>query len=262
MALGALVLAGPAAAADAVRCSADLLCVEVHGDEQIELVLDTRARKPLSFRLFLTDNLTGAEQPAVRLDGPGRQTLVSFRRPAGPWGFEYRVHYGHTAHAHDESAVYELPFAPGAGYLVAQAHTNVTTHRLGNRHALDFAMPVGQPVHAARGGEVVSVYAGSTRGDTSGSATANHIWIRHPDGTIGKYLHLDCDGVLVAEGDRVAAGARIGTSGNTGFSRGAHLHFSVSSLGGPALYRTFNVPFTTEQGSTTLVGGERYRRPL
>ena len=102
-------------------------------------------------------------------------------------------------------------------------------------------MPVGERIHAARGGVVVSTYAESTTQSINGDAAANHIWIEHSDGTIGKYLHLDRDGVLVSEGDRVEDGDEIGYPGIPDSVGGAHLHFSVSTLGGDALYQTFNV---------------------
>ena len=244
-----------------VTCNADLLCVEVYKDTQVRLILDNVTAKPLSFRLFVIGDHLEEAQPVIYLDGPVRQTLMSFPNSGKPWGFEYRIHYGHESHVHDDGYLYTLPFAPGAGYQVSQSHTNITTHHLGNRFAVDFSMPVGERIHAARGGVVVSTYAESTTQSVNGDAAANHIWIEHSDGTIGKYLHLDRNGVLVSEGDRVEDGDEIGISGNTGFSRGAHLHFSVSTLGGDALYQTFNVRFITESGPVQLISGVQYRRP-
>lgn len=244
-----------------VVCSADLLCVEVYKSTRVELVLINHTTKPLSFRLFLNGEGASDDQPVIRLSQPGRRTLLSFTNSGKPWGFEFRIHYGHDSHIHDDDHLYSLPFAPGAAYEVSQSHTNLSTHHMGNRYAIDFSMPVGSPVHAARGGLVVSTYADSDRQGVDGEATANHIWIEHSDGTIGKYLHLKQGGVLVREGERVQSGDEIGLSGNTGFSSGAHLHFSVSTLGGEWLYEAFNVTFDTTAGPTRLVSGKRYQRP-
>ena len=240
-----------------VRCNADLVCMKVFKDPNVRFKLTSYTNKPLSVRLFLRPaSLEPLEPPTIRLLRRDTIDVVSFAAPVHTWGYEYRTHYGHEAHAHDDSFVYTLPYRKGASFPVSQSHTNVSTHRLGNRYAIDWSMPIGEPVYAARAGLVVSTYAGS-----DGSVRANHVWIRHADGTIGKYLHLDHNGVAVREGDRVGAGTLVGASGNTGFSGGPHLHFSVSSLGGEYLYQTFNLKFATTQGVEFPVGGESYTRP-
>jgi murein DD-endopeptidase MepM/ murein hydrolase activator NlpD len=265
--IAATLLPVLAAASESRRCSADLVCVEARsaengpGSGRVALVLESFTDKPLTFGLFLSPGLEELEPPPRRLGGPGYWVLLSFPRPSGSWGFDFRIHYGHAAHAHDDDHVYTLPYAPGACYPVTQTGEHLTTHRLGNRNAVDFAMPVGDAVHAARGGRVVSVYAGSRSGSDTGLATGNHVWIRHDDGTIGKYLHLDHGGALVAEGQRLAAGELIGRAGNTGYTSGPHLHFSVSTLGGDALYQTFRARFATERGPAFLAVGDCYRRP-
>lgn len=249
-----------AEAADA-RCNADLVCVTVVKGRDIRLVLESRTMKPLSFALFFSSNLAHRNPAPLTLSGSETIELIMFPNPDEPWGFDYRIHYGHEAREHDDEHVYRLPFAVGAAFEVTQSHTRLTTHRLGNRYALDWEMPVGEAVHAARGGVVVSTFDGAELKSLSGSATANHIWIQHSDGTIGKYLHLAPGGVMVDEGQTVMAGDRIGSAGETGFTGGPHLHFSVSTLGGRALYETFNVWFATLDGPRQLSTGDRFTRP-
>jgi hypothetical protein len=240
-----------------VTCNADLVCLKTYKNPHVRLVLESYTHKPLSVRLFFTtDNMIHVRPPTVHLDKPTSIELVSFVQPVGPWGYEYRTHYGHEKHDHDDDYVYTLPYKPGKSFPIAQSHQNLSTHRLGNRYAIDWAMPVGEPVYAARGGRVVSTYD-----DSDGPKTGNHIWIQHSDGTIGKYLHLAHKGVRVEEDDEVRAGQFIGKSGDTGFTKGPHLHFSVSTLGGRYLYQTFNVQFLTDKGVRQLVGGETYTRP-
>lgn len=245
-----------------LNCNADLLCVKVYKGELVRLVVENKTYKPLSFKLFFTTTNLRHLNPVKRLlSKPMTRELVSFAQPDETWGYEYRIHYGHESHAHDDDHLYTLPYKPGSTYRVSQSHTNISTHRYGNLYAIDWDMPVGEPVHAARGGVVVSTYDQSASTSATGSATANHIWVQHSDATIGKYLHLDHPGVLVTEGQTVTAGQRIGTSGNTGFSSGPHLHFSVSSIGGNVLYQTFNVRFGTSTGPRYLVGDTAYRHP-
>ena len=240
-----------------VTCNADLVCIKTYKNNHVRLVLESYSHKPLSVRLFFTpENMIHVRPPTAHLNKPTSIELVTFDPPVGAWGYEFRTHYGHERTAHDKGHVYGLPFAEGASFAVSQSHTNVSTHRLGNRYAIDWTMPIGTPVYAARSGTVVSTYTQS-----NGPDTANHIWIAHADGTIGKYLHLDYKGVRVDEGDQVKVGQLIGRSGDTGFSSGPHLHFSVSSLGGRYLYQTYNLTFQTSTGQRQLVGGETYTRP-
>jgi murein DD-endopeptidase MepM/ murein hydrolase activator NlpD len=74
-----------------------------------------------------------------------------------------------------------------------------------------------QPVRAARDGQVM--YAGYL--GSYGMA----VMIRHEGGYKTLYAHLSR--THVKPGQFVKAGARIATSGNTGRSTGAHLHFEV-----------------------------------
>ncbi|MEZ5550628.1 MAG: M23 family metallopeptidase [Pseudomonadales bacterium] len=244
-----------------VNCNADLLCVEVFKAAQIRLIVDNRTIKPLSFGLFLQGYPDSAKPFLLTLDQPQRVELVALPNDGRRWSYEYRIHYGHERYPHDDGYLYRLPYAPDSAFEVTQSHTNLTTHHTGNRFALDFAMPIGTPVHAARGGRVVSVFQDSDARSLQGEASANHVWILHSDGTIGKYLHLAHQGVRVSEQDLVDAGEMIGVSGNTGFSTGEHLHFSVSTLHDGTLYETFNLRFATGSGEEHLVSGMRYLNP-
>ena len=258
-----LLLAGISALGQAQvgrRCNADLVCVVVEKKSQnVTLLLESRTDKPLSFGLFFSDNLAHLNPPLQAIDQPGVRLLTTFAHPGEPWGFDYRIHYGFDPHTHDERVVYRLPYESDSSYVVSQSHTNLSTHRLGNRYAIDWAMPVGTPVFAARGGEVVSTFADSPGNSSGGNASGNHVWVQHDDGSIGKYLHLDQGGVQVGEGETVRSGDAIGMSGNTGYSSGPHLHFSVSTLGGPFVYESLDVRFDTHLGQTSLAGGVSYR---
>ena len=66
-------------------------------------------------------------------------------------------------------------------------------------------MPEGTPVHAARDGVVVGTKDDSNRGGSSKKYEwdANFVLIRHSDGTLGHYVHLQKGGVTVKVGDTV-----------------------------------------------------------
>lgn len=86
---------------------------------------------------------------------------------------------------------------------------------------LDVAVASGTEVRAAGGGSVVEV-----------SETAEYgrmVRLAHPDGYETLYGHLS--EVRVRQGERVAPGATLGLSGNTGRSTAPHLHFELRKNG-------------------------------
>ncbi|HYO87840.1 MAG TPA: M23 family metallopeptidase, partial [Candidatus Limnocylindrales bacterium] len=98
---------------------------------------------------------------------------------------------------------------------------------LPGHEGIDFGAPVGTPVLAAADGTVDAVEP-----DASKHAYGKYIRLRHktPDGTFTTiYGHLS--DILVTKDQKVTAGDRIGLSGNTGFSEGPHLHFSLKMPG-------------------------------
>lgn len=88
---------------------------------------------------------------------------------------------------------------------------------------IDIAAEEGTPILAAGAGRVV--FAGD-RG-TYGLA----VIIDHGKGLSTLYAH--CSRVIAVEGDRVDTGSVIAEIGNTGRSRGPHLHLEVRSNGSP-----------------------------
>ncbi|TYQ26852.1 peptidoglycan DD-metalloendopeptidase family protein [Pseudanabaena sp. UWO311] len=99
--------------------------------------------------------------------------------------------------------------------------------RWGRIHAgIDIAAPVGTPILAAASGVVE--YATWNDG-----GYGNMIDIRHADGTITRYAHMN--ELYVKEGQTVSQGQTIGAMGSTGFSTGPHLHFEIRPNGGSAI---------------------------
>ena len=83
--------------------------------------------------------------------------------------------------------------------------------------------------------------------------------VRHGDATLANYAHLKKDGAVVKVGDTIEAGDLIGYSGNTGFSSGPHLHFSVFKTRNGSQRQTLPVKFRTSDAmSLTLAEGKNY----
>ncbi len=131
---------------------------------------------------------------------------------------------------HDDTAVYWLPFQHGTKRRIGQGYRGGFSHfEPGKEFAVDFEMPVGTPVMAARAGIVVDTKEDSDQGGGSKSyeKQGNYIIILHSDGSVAQYVHLKKDGITVKIGARVKAGDQIGLSGKTGHTTGPHLHFQV-----------------------------------
>jgi murein DD-endopeptidase MepM/ murein hydrolase activator NlpD len=166
------------------------------------------------------------------LEPGARQVLVSAPHLRGESRLRYSWTFalGSPKAVHSPASPYRAPFAVGETFTVTQAYPTRITHVTpDSAYAIDFALPDGTPVYAAREGTVINVRHDSFRGAPLPAMLdqANLIEILHDDGTIGVYGHLHWDSIRVHIGQRVARGEYIANSGNTGFSTGPHLHFAV-----------------------------------
>lgn len=127
--------------------------------------------------------------------------------------------------------LYRLPYPDHHAYTITQAPGGWISSHYGadSRYAVDFAMPEGAPVVAAREGVVAGVEWRFERGARLGELheRSNYVRVRHRDGSVAFYAHLAHAGVAVEPGETVRAGQVIGYAGSTGFSSGPHLHFAV-----------------------------------
>ncbi|MDQ3098395.1 MAG: M23 family metallopeptidase [bacterium] len=90
---------------------------------------------------------------------------------------------------------------------------------------IDIAGSSGDPVVAADGGEVI------VSGWTDNTGYGNRVMIKHPNGMVTLYGHLQSNSNKVKSGDKVSKGQVIGLRGSTGRSTGPHLHFEVRKSG-------------------------------
>lgn len=94
---------------------------------------------------------------------------------------------------------------------------------------LDFINSGDSTVRAMADGEVIQ---------TDGSGANNVVRIKHADGLISEYWHMYTQDIIVKKGDVVAGGQKLGVMGNSGNSRGTHLHFvlDISEVEDPSVY--------------------------
>lgn len=188
----------------------------------------------------------------LTLSGRGSRVLVTLRAASArrPWRYEYRYYwtYGTTDASHDDAHVYSLPYAPGRAFRVIQGFGGSFSHTGDCAYAIDWGMPEGTAVRAARAGLIVGARDRFTRGgpDRAYKDFANFVIVKHADGTFGEYDHFRPGGVVVNEGERVEAGDLLGYSGNTGFSSGPHLHLCVYKAVDGYRRESFPIRFRTE----------------
>jgi murein DD-endopeptidase MepM/ murein hydrolase activator NlpD len=114
--------------------------------------------------------------------------------------------------------------------IVLPVHAYTLTARFGQaggrwshfHTGLDFAAPIGTPIHAVMAGKVIfAAFAG---------AYGRQVQVRHYDGTVTSYSHMSAFSVSV--GQVVRAGGQVGAVGVTGNTTGPHVHLEVRPGGG------------------------------
>lgn len=156
------------------------------------------------------------------VEGIGGLTDIWNQLPGGGWVTDGFLETGSNAPVvpacASGSAPYRLPYAAGTAYTITQTPGNPYSHNDDyNRHAVDFAMPTGTPVLASAAGTVY--FEGWSVG---GGIMA---LIDHGGNRCSQYAHLSS--TIINNGDWIAMGQQIGTSGATGNATGPHLHWNI-----------------------------------
>src|SRR5437764_143043 len=238
-------------------------------DDGVKLVMKSDYCVEFTVTLEATlKNMTSTRALPFTVDAAGRSSFVlaKFKRTdtTRPWSYNYYYHweYGGRRDSTDNDYDYAMPFGPGR-YVVMQGPRGSFSHFAGtaSENAVDWTVPVGTVVCAAREGRVVGAKQDSDIGGPTPDFRpyANYVIIKHADGTFAEYIHLKKDGALVQIGDQVTVGQPIGLSGQTGFASKPHLHFDVfQAIDGK---RKISLPFRlkTNHGTfTEFVTGQAY----
>lgn len=143
-----------------------------------------------------------------------------------------------------------IPLPRGFSVLVTQGQNGPYSHgRASTRYAIDLGAGQGTPVHAGFSGTVVRAVTGCPVGNNQcGGGWGNNVLLRAADGTCAIHAHLSS--VNVAPGQGVARYAVLGAVGSTGWSTGAHLHYSrMDCVSGASMPWGFDEAGTPGEGA-------------
>lgn len=196
--------------------------------------------------------------------GPGETEtagILAIQDETQPYAYQarWRALAGNPDAVHDDRWQYRMPFGGTSPVEISQGYDGAYTHKGLAAHALDFPLPMGTPVLAARGGTIVEVPTDPVATGVAERMTESEIdrrvMIEHVDGTFAIYAHLRSGGPARL-GQHVEAGDLIGLSGDTGHATGPHLHFEVARFRRDGQRQTIPVKFWngTAQGFTPLEG--------
>jgi len=124
-------------------------------------------------------------------------------------------------------AKYVLPYPIGKKYLCSQSFGGNISHQGVFYFSVDFDMPKGSIITAARKGRVIFFQENFYDQDL-GTEKSNVVIIQHKDSTYARYAHLTHNGTLVEVRQEVETGDTLGFSGSSGSPGHYHLHFDVT----------------------------------
>jgi murein DD-endopeptidase MepM/ murein hydrolase activator NlpD len=222
----------------------------------------------LGYRITQTENVAAATPRTglQMLPARGETTLIEVGKadPAAPLSFDYEYQFlpGDPKAEHRPERPYRFPYEKASAFGVSQAFPDLITHNdPSSQYAVDFVMPIGTHICAARGGTVIEVASDFFEAGVNAALDgprANVVRILHDDGTMSLYGHLNWNSIRVVPGQRVERGEYIADSGNTGFSTGPHLHFAVQRNKGGAIV-SIPIVFEGSGGAAVAVRiGGRY----
>ncbi len=225
---------------------------------------------PISLAIdFELVNLTSSEGNSSTFILPGNseknnvaELLIKYKLKSYKFDYNYTAYYGNpNLEEYDVTFKYHLPYKKGSSFKVMQGYNGSTTHK--GINALDFNMPEGTEIFAARGGIVVEIVQENDKACENEGCEKynNYILIYHNDGTFANYSHIKKDGAVVAKGDIVSIGQHIAYSGNVGRSTGPHLHLEIY-LPRAESNKTLRTNFQIGDGSefSILMEGQSYLR--
>lgn len=103
------------------------------------------------------------------------------------------------------------------------ASQNPQVYNGSGHNGIDLGTKVGTPIYTSAPGVVLGT--GNTDASCAGVSYGKWVLVKHNNGLSTLYAHLSL--IQVKAGDTLTSRQKIGLSGNTGYSTGPHLHFTV-----------------------------------
>lgn len=126
---------------------------------------------------------------------------------------------------------YRIPFADGTKVKINGDHN---THSPVGRYDMVGIGGGTYRIVAAAQGRIEAIqdsFSTQQDSDTAPQCNNNYVWIRHPNGEVSKYSHMQKGSTTgkakLKVGDRVKAGQYLGDEGSVGCATGNHLHFEI-----------------------------------
>lgn len=192
-----LALAALSVAA-ALLLSSGTLCYAVSSQDLVREQAITPAAQP-------TRQLTGAESPGIQTTAA--EPTEPAETPSEPAPTEPQ----------EDTPPADALIWPVTGRITSPFGPRTIFGGEDFHRGLDIAVPLGTPIVAAAGGQVI--WSGEK------GSYGNLIQIDHGNGCVTYYAH--CSALQAAVGDWVAQGQTIALVGSTGRSTGPHCHFEV-----------------------------------
>lgn len=117
----------------------------------------------------------------------------------------------------------ESPFTTQEFGKTAFAKKASDVYGSGGHNGIDFRASIGTKIFAADGGKIIKT--GNTDLSCPGGSYGKWVLIQHPNNLATLYAHLSLINVSVDQS--IERGDLIGYSGNSGYTTGPHLHFTV-----------------------------------
>ena len=177
------------------------------------------------FNTTMSDRAGQSLPPATAVSTPtggssGGSMLSRFAGALSGFGREAQLAVTGSASGDYEGNMTGRSNSMSGGWVIPTSGTVSSRKGLraaGNHQGIDIAAPAGTPIYASKAGTV-------SRAEFSRSY-GNVVYIDHGNGVQSRYAHMSAIGVK--KGDQVEGGIQIGRVGNTGRSRGNHLHFEI-----------------------------------